>query len=56
MSEVLRKAERCFLPTVNVEISVQYIFLCILHRALAAFDMREKINHNRTNKVKWYVL
>ena len=36
---------------------MQYIFLHISRRALDArkFDVHENYNHNRTNRIKWYV-
>ena len=45
------------LYTVNVEICTQYIFSCISRRALDApkFDVCENYNHDRTNRIKWYV-
>ena len=43
--------------TVNVEIFAQYIFSRISRRAIDArkFDVSENYNHNRTNRIKWYV-
>ena len=45
------------MSTVNVDIFTQYTFLCILQRVFSGkkFDVSEKFNHNRTNRVKYYV-
>ena len=43
--------------TVNVEIFAQYIFSCILRRALDVrkFDVSENYNHNRMNRSKQHM-
>ena len=45
------------LGTVNVEILAKYIFTLNSRRAIDArkFDVSENYNHNRTNRIKWYV-
>ena len=42
---------------INVEISAQCIFSCVLHRVLDTrnFDVSESYYHNRTNRINWYV-
>ena len=42
---------------VNIEICAQYIFSCILRRALDArkYDVSENYNHNRTNRNKQHM-
>ena len=45
------------LPTVNINIFPQYMFLRILRRALylRKFDVGQNSNLNGTNRIDWYV-
>ena len=43
--------------TVNIDNFTQYIFLHIPHGASGAqkYDVSENYNHNRTNRINWYI-
>ena len=47
----------CKIAYCKRKIFAQYKFSCISRRALSArkFDVSENYNHNRTNRIKWYV-